>query len=408
MTLSRRDLLLAGLGVGAIGSTGLLLERHPWKTRIPTAVGAPPRDGILVLLTLYGGNDGLNTVIPYENGAYLGNRLTLGYQPPEVLPLGDGLALAPNLTGLKSLWDARRLAIVRGVGYPNPDRSHFRSMDIWQSGEPDSSVATGWIGRWLDTSGTDPLRAISIGGSLPRAFTGETTSGSAVPLGKLNLPGSPNLHNAYALLSATSPEMSPLAARVGQSGSNLLAVDHAIGEMLTNQPPDESVGSTALDGAAAGNALMGQLTFVARLIKAGSPTRVYGVSLGGFDTHADEKQTHAHLLANIDTSVGNFFSSLSRSGHDHRVVLMAYSEFGRRVAVNGSNGTDHGTAAPVFVMGPAVKGGFYGDEPSLTDLDQGDLKFTTDFRSVYATLLEKVIGADTQALGRPFRPLQFL
>jgi uncharacterized protein (DUF1501 family) len=422
MPITRRQFVLGGLGAGVAGAAGLTLSRDPRKPGPPApapatpAAGAPAArppasDGILVLLTLYGGNDGLNTVIPYENGSYLGGRTTLGYQPEQVLPLGDGLGLHPNLTQMKGLWDAKRLAIVRGVGYPNPDRSHFRSMDIWQSAVPDDQVVTGWVGRWLDATGNDPLRAVSVGGSLPRIFGGDKAAGAAVPVGELTLPGSPAVRSAFAAVSQPSAGASPLAARVAQSGKDLLTVDDAIANLLAGQPEnaDAAAGSTSLEGTGGANALLPQLQLVAKLVKAGSPTRVYGVSLGGFDTHANEKETHAGLLADVDEAVGAFFKSLEGSPAGSRVVLVAYSEFGRRVAANGSNGTDHGTAAPMFVAGAPVKGGFYGDNPSLTDLDNGDLKFTTDFRSVYATLLEELIGVEAKAsLGKAFVPVPFL
>jgi uncharacterized protein (DUF1501 family) len=418
MPITRREFVLGGLGAGLAGAAGLALTRSPGgspsQSSTPAAGGAPAPslagDGILVLLTLYGGNDGLNTVIPYESGAYLGGRTGLGYRPEEVLPIGDGLALHPNLTGLKALWDAKRLAVVRGVGYPNPDRSHFRSMDIWQSAAPDDHVVTGWVGRWLDATGNDPLRAISVGGSLPRIFGGEKAAGAAVKAGQLTLPGTPAVQAAFAKVVEPAPGASPLAAKVAQSGKDLLTVNHAIADMLAGQPATEdTAGSMSLEGTGGANSLTPQLELVARMVKAGAPTRVYGVSLGGFDTHANEKETHARLLADIDEAVSGFFRSLEGSPQGSRVVLVAYSEFGRRVAANGSNGTDHGTAAPVFVAGARVKGGFYGDEPSLTDLDNGDLKFTTDFRSVYATLLEELIGVEGKAaLGRPFVAVPFL
>jgi uncharacterized protein (DUF1501 family) len=412
MPITRRQFVLGGLGAGVAGAAGLSLSRQPGPKRAAPSSSTPPlNDGILVLLTLYGGNDGLNTVIPYENGSYLGGRATLGYQPDQVLPLGDGLGLHPNLKQLKGLWDTRRLAIVRGVGYPNPDRSHFRSMDIWQSAMPEEQVVTGWVGRWLDLSGNDPLRAVSVGGSLPRSFGGEKAAGAAVPVGELTLPGSPAVRAAFAAVSQPSAGASPLAARVAQSGKDLLAVDDAIAHLLAGQPDngEAAAGSTSLEGTGGANALLPQLQLVAKLVKAGSPTRVYGVSLGGFDTHANEKETHARLLADVDEAVGAFFKSLEGSPQAGRVVLVAYSEFGRRVAANGSNGTDHGTAAPMFVAGVPVKGGFYGEEPSLTDLDNGDLKFTTDFRSVYATLLEELIGVEAKAsLGKPFVGVPFL
>jgi len=422
MPITRREFVLGGLGAGVAGAAGLVLARQPRDFQpapapLPdggapaAAAAAAGKDGILVLLTLYGGNDGLNTLIPYENGSYLGGRSALGYPPDQVLALGAGLGLHPNLKELKGLWDSQRLAIVRGVGYPNANRSHFRSMDIWQSGVPDDQVVTGWVGRWLDVTGNDPLRALSVGGSLPRIFGGEKAAGAAVPVGELTLPGTPALRSAFATMAAPSAGASPLAARVAQSGTDLLTVDDAIAQMLAGQPAnDDASGSTSLEGTGGANSLTPQLELVARLVKAGSPTRVYGVSLGGFDTHANEKETHARLMGDVDEAVGAFFRSLDGSPQGARVVLVAYSEFGRRVAANGSGGTDHGTAAPVFVAGARVKGGgFYGDDPSLTDLDNGDLKFTTDFRSVYATLLEEVIGVESKAsLGRPFAPVPFL
>ena len=425
MPITRREFVLGGLGAGVAGAAGLVLSRQPWDSASSPQPGPPSpaaaaadvgkaaagKDGTLVLLTLYGGNDGLNTLIPYEDGNYLGGRAALGYQPDQVLAIGDGLGLHPNLTGMKGLWDDRHLAIVRGVGYPNPNRSHFRSMDIWQSAMPEDQVVTGWVGRWLDATGTDPLRAVSVGGSLPRVFGGEKAAGAAVPVGELTVPGGPTIRSAFAAVARPSAGSSPLAARVAQSGHDLLSVDDAIAHMLAGQAENGAAagGSTSLEGAGGANTLTPQLELVARLVKAGSPTRVYGVSLGGFDTHANEKETHARLLGYVDEAVGRFFKSLEGSPEGSRVVLVAYSEFGRRVAANGSSGTDHGTAAPVFVAGARVKGGFYGDNPSLTDLDSGDLKFTTDFRSVYATLLEELIGVESKAaLGRPFAPLPFL
>ncbi len=427
MPITRREFVLGGLGAGVAGAAGLILARHPWESGTSPGPGTPAaatgpaakgavtsggaaKDGILVLLTLYGGNDGLNTLIPFEDGNYLGGRSALGYQPNEVLPIGDGLALHPNLTGLKGLWDAKHLAIVRGVGYPNPNRSHFRSMDIWQSAAPDDQVVTGWVGRWLDATGNDPMRALSVGGSLPRIFGGDKTAGAAVPVGPLTIPGTPAVRSAFAAISEPSAGASPLAARVAQSGKDLLTVDDAIAQMLASQAQsDQTGGTTSLEGAGGANALTPQLDLVARLVKAGSPTRVYGVSLGGFDTHANEKATHAGLMADVDEAVTAFFKSLEGSPAGARVVLVAYSEFGRRVVANGSGGTDHGTAAPMFVAGPSVKGGFYGDEPSLTNLDNGDLKFTTDFRSVYTTLLQEVVGVDAKAsLGKSFTAVPFL
>jgi uncharacterized protein (DUF1501 family) len=416
LNITRRQFVVAGGAAGVAVAGSLAVAQHPW-TRLAGQTAKPATDagkGIVVLVTLYGGNDGLNTVIPYTDGHYLGGRPTLGYQPNDVLPLSAGLGLHPNLKGLKSLWDAKQLAIVRGVGYPQPVRSHFRSMDIWQSGSPDTPVETGWLGRWLDATGTDPMRALSVGSTLPRALSGDKQAGTAVASGGVKLPGGPGLATAFAALDSPGSDRTGLAARVAGSGADLLKVQHTLADLLSGASPSPT-GDSHLEtapptttapakGAGYRGPLAAQLDLVARLIKAGSPTKVYQVSMGGFDNHAQEKDVHARLMGELDAGISGFLGALKGNSHACGVVLMTFSEFGRRVAQNASGGTDHGTAAPLFVAGPAVKGGrFYGDQPSLTDLDQGDLRFTTDFRSVYATALAKVLGVDPSvALGRSF------
>lgn len=429
----RRFLLGAGAaGVGVAGAAALALTHDRWSRLLsPSSDQAlATGTGILVMVTLYGGNDGLNTVIPYRDSAYLKGRPSLGYQPDQVIPLAEGLALHPNLKGLKALWDAKQLAVVRGVGYPDPVLSHFRGMDIWQTGSPGQAIASGVFGRWLDATGTDPMRAISIGATLPRLLVGERSSGTAIESGTITLPGDAALAPALASLAAPGPDRAGLAALVARSGSDLLQVQHTLSDLLSaptsgptsgpagaapNPPPAPGKApgkapakAKAKAGAAGG--LSGQLDIVAQLIKAGSPTRVYQVSMGGFDNHAQEKDTHARLMADLDAAVSGFMTGLHGSREGASVVLMTYSEFGRRVAENMSGGTDHGTAAPLFVVGPAIKGGrFYGAEPSLVDLDNGNLKFTTDYRRVMATMLADVIGVDPKvALDGTFPTLDLL
>jgi uncharacterized protein (DUF1501 family) len=410
MTELTRRRFLAGSATAAAGAAAVAVAQHPWRAAHAASRPAPGKpaahaNGVLVLVGLYGGNDGLNTVIPYQDSAYLAGRPQLGYQPDQVLPIGDGLALHPNLKGLKALWDAKHLAIVRGVGYPDPNRSHFRSMDIWQTGVPEHSEATGWLGRWLDATGSDPLRALSVGPTMPRTFAGLKTSGAAVPNGALRLPGSSSLRREIADLNAPETGLSPLAARVTQVGRDLLTVQSTLAAALATPPataPNQGKGLAA-------TTLGGQLDLVARLIKAGVPTRVYAVALGGFDNHANEKDAHARLMTELDEAVSGFLQTMQGDAHGAGVVVMTYSEFGRRVAQNASGGTDHGTAAPVLVAGIPVRGGYYGDQPPLTDLDDGDLKFTTDFRSVYATVLAHAVGVDPKvSLGKPFPLLGFL
>jgi uncharacterized protein (DUF1501 family) len=339
----------------------------------------PVGDRVLVVVTLYGGNDGLNTVIPAGDPAYQQARADLAYQPHEVLSLGDGLGLNPGMTGFKSLWDAGRLAVVRGVGYPNPDHSHFRSMAIWQTASPATSVPTGWLGRWLDTAGENPLLAVSVEPVLPPLLAGQRVAAVSLPVSGLTLPVG-RLGAAFLGLGDVSAGDGVQVARAARS---VVDLDSAV----------RVLGSAAVPSAA-GSPLAAQLGLVAELVEAGVPTRAYSVSLGGFDTHADEKSTQQRLLTELDTALVPFVQRMGRTERGQQAVVLVYSEFGRRVVANAGDGTDHGTAGPVFLAGAGVRGGFYGEQPSLTDLDAGDLKAGTDFRSVYGTLLEKVLGTD--------------
>ena len=392
-TLTRRRFLLAsgvtGAAALAVGATTV-----GWREIAGRATADPlPTDAnVLVLVTLYGGNDGLGTVVPYADGAYHDARPDLAYGEDEVLALDDQLGLNPAMKGFKSLWDAKRLAIVRGVGYPKPDHSHFRSMDIWQSGSPDHPANTGWIGRWLDATRPDPLRVVSVGATLPPLAVGTKAAGVALPLTEFAAPTGP-IGAGVRQLAAADPADPPSQAMAARSTGTLLSATAVFGP-----PLDAASGSSdhAEDPSAGGQSgLARQLEIVSRCVKAGAPTQVYAVSLGGFDTHADEKGTQSRLLGELDSAVTGFLADMDKDARGSKVVVAIYSEFGRRVAANASQGTDHGTAGPLLVAGHPVRGGFYGDQPSLTSLDAGDLEVTTDFRSVYGTLLEQVL--DTEA-----------
>ncbi|MBU3063346.1 DUF1501 domain-containing protein [Nocardia sp. NEAU-G5] len=391
--VSRRNFLVGSGVLGALGVLGAASaitwdELQQRASTTPLAAGS----GILVLLTMYGGNDGINTVIPYADNAYHDARPELSYRPEEVLHLDAQLGLNPAMKGMAELWGKHNLAIVRGVGYPKPDHSHFRSMDIWQTADPDTPSSTGWIGRWLDVTGTDPLRAVNIGSVLPTLAMGAKHTASA--LDPSSAPLTTQLKAELAGLSAADPADSTAQGYVcaGYSAEQTVA---------------QRLSSVATAKRAAGpNALAAQLDLVGKCIKAGVPTRVYSVSLGGFDTHADERGTQQDLLGRMDTAVTGFLNDLVGHPRGRDIVLMAYSEFGRRVRANASQGTDHGTAGPVFLAGAPVKGGFYGDEPSLTDLDDGDLKTTVDFRDIYHELLERVVSTDpTPVVGTGRRDL---
>lgn len=394
--LTRRR-FLTWTGVAAAGALAAGATRLDWDTLLAAASDDPldPDAGVLVVVTLYGGNDGLNTVVPAADPAYQDARPELAYQPDEVLDIGDGLGLNPGLTGLRDLWNDDRLAIVHGVGYPRPDRSHFRSMAIWQTASPDTSVGTGWLGRWLDTTDGDPLRALAVDPVLPPLLAGATTAAAALPVGGLALPKG-DLGAAFAALGAVEPGEERWRAAAARSIADLHDAARVLGDRSGAGAPATDEDEQRTKGASAGGqgGLAAQLDVVAGLIEAGVPPRAYSVSLGGFDTHADERGTQERLLEELDGALTPFALRLRRTDRGRRAVVLVYSEFGRRVHGNAGDGTDHGTAGPVFVLGDRVIGGHHGEQPSLTDLDDDDLRSTTDFRDVYATLLADVLDAD--------------
>lgn len=385
-TVTRRRFLIAsgvtGAGALAAGATTVTLgQLHHSARRNPLAADDP----VLVVLTLYGGNDGLNTLIPYADRAYHKARPELAYDPGDVLALDSELGLNPAMRGFARLWDDQQLAIVRGVGYPKPDHSHFRSMDIWQTASPSAPVRTGWIGRWLDASGDDPVRAVSLGSVLPPLAVGAKSTAAALSVGRTTRI-SPQLTAALAGLGKDDPSDGMTAAMVCAACRDTRTVAATFDPVLGGQPSS---------GAGSAN-LKEQLDLVARCVKAGVPTRAYAVSLDGFDTHVGERSTQSSLLAVLDSALSSFLADMASVPRGRRVTVLVYSEFGRRVAANASLGTDHGTAGPVFVAGVPVRGGFYGDQPSLTDLDDGDLKSNVDFRAVYGELVSKVLRGDPE------------
>ncbi len=435
----RRFLAAAGAAGAAVGGGALLDWALDGGPGTPAAASVTS-NGPLVVITLYGGNDGLNTVVPYEDPRYRAARPTLGYTPSEVLDLGDGLGLNPRLGGLHGLWRTGKLAIVRGVGYPNPNLSHFASMDIWQTANPVDGSGPVWLGRLLDRNPADPLLALSVGTTLPPLLRGSRRSATAITSSRIALPGGAVFQSAFEALQASGSDRSALAAAVAAAGSDLLAAKTGLDRLSVSDPAPAAGSSESRTGSAPGNGsvpaigtapatgtapaagsgpaigsappaasppagspsggrraattgLAAQLEMVAGLIRAGSPTKVYQVSLSSFDTHSAEKANHERLLGELDSGITGFFNALG----GHRAVVMTYSEFGRRPEENASGGTDHGTAAPLFVAGEGVIGGrFYGEEPSLGALDaNGNLQHTVDFRSVYATVLERVLGSDS-------------
>ncbi|NBP43247.1 MAG: DUF1501 domain-containing protein, partial [Actinobacteria bacterium] len=359
----------------------------------PLPLGTP----ILVVVTLYGGNDGLNTVVPVNDPIYQSLRPGIAYKPEDVLPLGENLYLNGSMSGMHSLWNKNQVAIVRGVGYPNSDRSHFSSMAIWQSALL-GAAKTGWLGRWVESQPEDPFLAIGLGSVLPPLLAGSKRSGSVLPLGGLNVP-SGSLASDCIKLAIESRSDNLLQAMAARTMRNLFTVSSDITPILKSPAPAAPDLPTANGGNAGGETnLSQQLDIVAKLVSAGAPTRVWSVSLGGFDTHADEKGAQAILLGVVSQALSKFMSQMRATNRSRDVVVLVYSEFGRRVRGNASDGTDHGTSGPVFVLGERVKGGFYGEQPSLNNLKNDDLAVTTDFRDIYASILEKVLATPAERI----------
>ena len=398
-TFTRRD-FIKWTGAAAVAAQTLsFADIARAAVRGPLPFGTP----ILVIVTLYGGNDGLNTVVPYGDSVYQSLRPQLAYREDQVLPIGEGLALNGAMTGFKTMWDNKQLAIVRGVGYPNPDRSHFSSMAIWQGGQRTPS-RTGWLGRWIETQADDPFLAISLGSTLPPLLAGAKRSGSALPLTGFTAPTG-NLAADLARLSAPSVEDGPYLSTAARSMRNLFEMASAVVPVLKQPAPPATDLPTVVGGNAGGDATLSpQLEVVAKLIAAGSPTRVWSVSLGGFDTHANELSAQSALLGTVSNSISKFMSQMRAVNRGRDVNVLVYSEFGRRVRANASQGTDHGTSGPVFVIGERVAGGFYGDQPSLNNLKDDDLPVTTDFRSIYATVLEKLLATPGERILGPWSP----
>ena len=364
-----------------------------------------PDERILVIVQLSGGNDGLNTVIPYGDREYHAARPSLSLGEPGKAKNGGaaleldrdrGIGLHPNLTGLKELHDDGRLAVVAGVGYPNPNRSHFASMDIWQSGRPEGK-GTGWLGRYVDaTCNGNPAAdvAVSVGRTAPLAMLGRTSRPIAFESADLfrwlGADAGGQMEDEYQRM-VRAGELRDVAA--GSQESFLMRT--ALDAQVTSDRIRAAVKKAPL-ARYPGSAVAKQLQTVAAMIRDGMKTRVYYVSMGGFDTHANQVGSHGNLMRQLGDAMLAFQNDLKAQGNDGRVMTMCFSEFGRRVRQNASNGTDHGTAGPVFVVGPNVNPGLQGKYPSLTDLDGGDLKFTTDFRGVYQELLGKWMKAPTR------------
>ena len=360
------------------------------------------RERVLVVVQLAGGNDGLNTVIPFRDEAYYKARPKLGIARTKSLKIADDFALHPETGDLRKLYDAGQLAIVPNVGYPNPNRSHFRATEIWETATPEKDVLTGWVGRYFDSECrgvTSPMLGLQLGEKPAMTF--------AHPKGRAVTLTNPSLFKwddatgkAMERLNRVATIDNPQLDFLQRTGNDTLSLSRKIQDALKD-------GKSGAEYAPFN--FSQSLKVVAQMIAAEVPTRVYYVSLGGFDTHTTQTGRHAGLLQELSQGIGSFVADLKALGHLDRTLVMTFSEFGRRVSENEQQGTDHGTAGVMFLAGGTVKAGVHGSRPDLSDLDEGDLKFKTDFRTVYSAVLKDWFAADaSKVLGAEFKPLPIL
>ena len=398
-----RDGLLAvsaGMIMPAVFSRAVLAARNAAQEGASWAQTAQERT--LIVVQLAGGNDGLNTVVPYTDSAYYQARPTIAIKQSDVLTLDARLGLHPALAPLQQLWGQGKMAIVEGVGYPNPNLSHFAAMDIWQTLDLSGQGSQGWLGKYVaglvDKDG-HPFQSMAVGVALPTALqalnadvpvVADPASYTLKP--DPEQPQSAQQARVAALMKLynTYPRSAPYAALLDATAQNAWSGARQLSDATSRYTPQATYPTSNLSKG---------LQVLAQAIVEGLGLRVGYVTLGGFDTHGEQANTQASLLKDLADSLMAFYADLAAHNLSQDVVVMTWSEFGRRVEENASLGTDHGTAAPLFVLGDAVRGGIYGEPPDLNQLDNyGNLTHTTDFRSVYATILQGWLGAPASAI----------
>ncbi len=404
--LSRRDLMRSSgvIGVGLMAPAWLSSIAHADIVR--QSQGSKSGDTVVVVCQLLGGNDGLNTVIPYTNNLYYSLRPTIGIPDGKVLKISPDIGLHPALAGLSDLYREGKVAIIQNVGYPKANRSHFKSMEIWESASPESNLRYGWIGRHFDQQmlahALNPVVALGLSTEKPRALDGKTSS---IPcFGSLadvkNMIGDPDAERMLRDIQGADAMLgSPTRAVQNASRSALDAIS-VLKKQVSSYKQTQAYPTDAF-----GNGFKQ----IAQVVATCPATRVIYFRAGGFDTHAKQPDTHEKLLAGLGGSLKAFQQEIEAIGKADKVITIVFSEFGRRVHENASMGTDHGAAAPMFVIGTRVKGGLHGPVPNLGDLSDGDVQFTQDFRGVYATALDQWMGGDSGAvLGDRFNHIDIL
>ena len=406
MTISRRDFLLRTSGFVTVSA---MVPR--WAVDgarlFEESVGADLAHRTLIVLELAGGNDDLNTVVPYTDNLYLQMRSRIGVAANTVLPLDSRLGLNPVMTGLKALWDVNRVAVVENVGYPNSSLSHFAARDVWHTADPQLAQRHGWLGRWADryiAGSGNPLSCAAISQSLPRTLLADNV-------------GVPSFVNLASYQYATDGQFpgdrnNQIRTFLTQNGGeyeivNTVGALSQVGEDAINSSNIlQTVGTGYVPGATYPAGTLGAgLLLIAQIINANVGARILYITYGGFDNHATQDTDQPPLLTNVSNGIKALFDDLDAHGKSHDVLLMTWSEFGRRVQDNGSNGTDHGTLGAQFAVGSAVNAGIYGGVPDFSNLDNnGNRRMQNDFRSYYGTILQDWLGADATAILGPGYP----
>jgi len=416
MTYTRRNFLKATLGSSALLSLSPAAPNFLVRSMMSAAHRHNERNTVLVVVQLSGGNDGLNTVVPYENDEYARNRPTLRLPPNEIHKIDSCLGFHPRMRAFKRLYEQGHLSIIQGVGYPNIDRSHESGMRIWHTAAPDEpDCQTGWLGRTVDSirePNSINTPAVFVG-PIAKPF-GLNAKNAVVPsissLDNLTIHEMPG-HRKYQSQRKHATEF----PRPNQNNPLMHFLQQCTQNAYKNSKRIEAVmKKTANTAEYPQFKLAGSLRKVAQLIRADIGIRIFftelgGGGIGGFDNHANQLGNHCSLLHHFSESIAAFVHDLKRDKLLNRVLLMTFSEFGRTVKENGRRGTGHGAAAPIFMVGGRLKGGLVGPHPSLKDLDNGALKFHTDFRNVYATVLDKWLGFDSsKVLDKQYKPLNIL
>jgi len=394
MNMKRGNFLVGALsGITVVANADHIFARALAATPLPGLPGGENR--CLVLVNLQGGNDGLNCIVPHGNADYYRVRPSLAIPQSQVLAIDAQLGFNPNMTSFKAMYDKGMVAVVQGIGYPNPDHSHFRSTEIWQTAAPDRYEHTGWIGRYLDDAGLPQdnlFNGVSLAPILPEVMVGTRIDVPAIASEAaygLAVDRNATTRQAFASLvhDERLPFSSPYLPHVMEIEDRSQRGSEELPRLIAGYTTNASYPATALGRS---------LALAAQIVGSNIGTKVIYVQHGSFDTHVNQVAVQNRLLGEFSDAMKAFYDDLAAHGNDRRVLTMTFSEFGRRIEENGSRGTDHGEASPLFLIGGGTKGGTYGTAPDLSSTSMGNIRFTTDFRSVYATVLERWLGRPSQ------------